>query len=60
MNEERRVGTAVGWAVYGCIAVGVLAVLAAVLSFGDWRGVGLCLLAAAVAFGLLANATLRQ
>jgi hypothetical protein len=50
----------IGWATYGSASIGVLSVLAAVLAFGDWQGVGLCLIAAALAFGLLANAVLRQ
>ncbi|MGH7505315.1 MAG: hypothetical protein ACRELX_06675 [Longimicrobiales bacterium] len=61
MSEPRRMaGTIIAWAAYGCVFVGIVGVLAAVLAFGDWAGVGLCLMAAAIAFGLLANASLRQ
>ncbi len=52
---------AIGWSVYGCIAVGILGILGAVLFFmAQPDAAGICLLAAAVAFGLLANAMLRQ
>jgi hypothetical protein len=59
-RDTRTAGTVIGWATYGCVATGVLSVLAAVLAYGDWAGVGVCLMAAALAFGLLANAVLRE
>ena len=59
-KENRRAGAALGWAVYGSIGVGVMSVLAAVLYFSDGQAAALCLIAGALAFGLLANALLRQ
>jgi hypothetical protein len=59
-KESRRAGAALGWAVYGSISVGVLSVLSLFLFFEDPQAVALCLIAAALAFGQLANALLRQ
>jgi hypothetical protein len=60
-KENRRAGAALGWAVYGSIGVGIISVLAAVLYiFNDGQAAALCLIAGALAFGLLANALLRQ
>lgn len=44
------------------LVTGIAGLLAAVFAFfsADWVGAGLCLAAAAVAFGLLANALLRK
>lgn len=59
-EEKRRAGTVIGWAAYGSIAVGVLAVGGALFAASQfaWTAAGVNLLAAAVAFGLLANAVL--
>lgn len=62
MREDReRVSTAIGWAVYGSIGVGILGVIAAVAAFpmGGGTAMGTGLIASALAFGLLANALLR-
>lgn len=53
----------VGLSVLGATAVGVLGFFAAILALFneyDYVGVGLSLLAAAMAFGLLTNALLRE
>ena len=51
-----------GMALTGAFAVGVLALLAAIIAFSsaDWTGTGLSLMASALAFGLLSNAFLRR
>ena len=49
-----------GAAAYGSIAVGIISVLTAFFPLADKTGLGMCLIAAALAFGLLANASLRQ
>ena len=60
-KDNRRAGAALGWAVYGSIGVGIISVLSAVLYvFADGQAAALCLIAGALAFGLLANALLRQ
>lgn len=63
MTERSRQADAVlSWAVYGAVAAGVLAIVGSVLSFvgGDASASAVFLLAAGVAFGLLAGALLRQ
>ena len=52
----------VGWAIYGCILIGILSVLGAVLGVlaSNWQLFTESLLAGAIVFGLLANAALRQ
>lgn len=47
--------------VFGLVT-GIAGLLTAVYAFfsGEWLGTGLCLLAAAVAFGQIANALLRK
>jgi len=58
LGEHRVVGLAtVGSSVTG--VVGLFLGLLSVLS-GEWQAAGLCLVAAGVAFGALANATLRR
>ena len=63
MAENNRKGeTAAGVAVVCGLFTGFAALLAAVFacfSF-NWVGAGVCLLAAGVSFGLLANASLRN
>jgi hypothetical protein len=52
----------IGLAVIVGLIVGVASFLVAVMAFtgGDWTGTGVCLCAAALAFGLTANAVLRR
>ncbi len=62
-RDSRTAGTAIGLSVVGSATVGVAGVIAAVVAgigYADFVGTGMCLLAAAVAFGLLANAIFRQ
>ncbi|MEX2283280.1 MAG: hypothetical protein WEE89_12420 [Gemmatimonadota bacterium] len=60
-GENRKAGMVVGWAVYGAITIGVLSILGAATSFFlDRQAFALCLVAGALAFGLLSNAALRQ
>ena len=59
----KSASTIVGLSVLGATAVGVLGFFAAILALfneTDYVGMGLSLLAAAFAFGLLANALLRK
>jgi len=59
----KSASTLVGLSVLGVTAVGLLAFFAAILALlneFDYTGVGLSLLAGAIAFGLLANALLRN
>ena len=61
--DENRNGVWAGLSVLGGFIVGVFGLLASLLALFneyDYVGVGLCLLASAVAFGLLANAILRK
>jgi hypothetical protein len=63
MTERgRQTDAIISWAVYGAVATGVLALVGSVLSFlgGNASASALFLLAAGVAFGLLAGALLRQ
>ena len=60
-RDNRKAGMVVGWAVYGSITIGVLSILGAFLFlFADQQASGMCMIGGALAFGLLANATLRQ
>lgn len=59
-DESKRVA---GVLAVQCNIVGWLALLAAgwaLVDKQDWSGVGMCLIAAALAFGLAANAVLRR
>jgi hypothetical protein len=61
--DEKRVGVWVGLCLFGGFLVGVFGLFAALLSLVNeynYIGVGLCLLASAFAFGLIANALLRK
>ena len=61
--NEKRYGVWAGLSVLGGFVVGVFGLFAAMLSLFneyDYVGVGLCLLASAFAFGLLANAIFRK
>jgi len=61
-TTEKTQPTSLGWAIGGCIAAMLAGLLggAMALSRRDFNGGGMCLLAAAVAAGLLANAILRR
>jgi len=62
MDEGRKVSnTIIGLAAVGGAFIGVVSFIAALFPFfeGDFTGAGLCLLAAALSFGLLANALYR-
>jgi hypothetical protein len=60
-RDNRKAGMVVGWAVYGSITIGVLSILGAFLFlFADRQAFGMCMIGGALAFGLLANATLRE
>jgi hypothetical protein len=51
-----------GYAAAGALVIGVSGFVLGLVAvfFGDFSGVGLCLSAAALAFGLLANAIYRR
>ena len=59
--QPRSTDWLAGLSIYGGALVGVGGVLGALLAFadGDWQAAGTCLVAAAVAFGALANALFR-
>ena len=58
----RRASWLIGLATLGASITGVFALFAALFAFlsGQWQAAGVCLLAAGVAFGALANALLRR
>lgn len=63
MTEGRRRGeTIAGVAVVCGMVTGYAALIAAVFAFFsfNWVGAGVCLAAAGLSFGLVANAALRQ
>jgi len=51
-----------GLAIIGTCIIGVASLIAALFAFlnGDFTAVGVCLMAASLSFGLLANAVLRE
>jgi hypothetical protein len=61
-NEHRRFNTLMGLALIGGGITGVASLVIALLQFlqSDFGTVGLCLIAAAMSFGLLANALLHN
>jgi len=62
MDEGRKVSnTIIALAAVGSAVTGVVSFIAALVPYfeGDFFGAGLCLLAAAFSFGLLANALYR-
>ncbi len=62
-DGNNRLTTVIGLGVVGAVVVGVAGLIAAVVAaigYADFLGAGLCLLAAAVAFGLLTNAIFRR
>ena len=63
MSTDRDRGEGlIGPAVYGAMTTGTIAGAFTILSvfIGNWESAGIGLVAAAVAFGLLANALLRR
>jgi hypothetical protein len=61
--EDRKSGTwLVGFAAFGALMTGGIGLLAAVVSFlgGDRVSAGIFIIGAALAFGLLVNAALRD
>jgi hypothetical protein len=64
LNQNREKPPASpGFAIMGCFVVGVIGVIAAIgvmFDVQDFRGGGICLVAAALAFGLAANAVFRK
>jgi hypothetical protein len=62
MNQNgTSLNTVIGLSILGSIIVGVASLVAALAALieGDHLAVGVCLLAAAVSFGLLASAVLK-
>lgn len=60
--QDRKFNTVIGLAVVGAVLTGIGALLVALLAASNYEFVaaGLCLTAAALSFGLLANAILRS
>jgi len=60
-NDRRRLDAIIGLAALGSAVTGVVSVVVALfpLFSGEFLAAGVCLLAAALSFGLLANAVLR-
>ena len=62
MSEDRKkLDAVIGLATIGSSIVGVVSLIAAVMALvsGEYLGTGMCLTAAALSLGLLANAVLR-
>jgi hypothetical protein len=61
-KTTERLDAILGQSVIAAMITGVAAVVAAIFAFiqGDWVGTGVCLGAAGLAFGLLANAMMRD
>ena len=61
-GPPNRLDTLVGIAVAAGMTTGGLSLVVAVVAVlgRDWMGAGVCLVAAALAFGLTANALLRE
>jgi len=63
MEKRRtRITSIVGQSVIAGMITGLAGLVAAVFAFigGDWMATGVCLAASGLAFGLLANALLRD
>ena len=63
MNENRKMfNTMIGLATLGSAVTGVAGFFVAIVAFvdGEYVAVGVCLAAAALAFGLLANVVLGE
>jgi len=60
-RDTKRTEWLVGLAIYGTTVAGILALILALLALfsGRWEAAGTGLVAAAIAFGALANALLR-
>ncbi len=61
--QQGRLASVPGISVIACLAivvVGLLFGLCAAIRFGDYAGAGACLIASALAAGLLANALWRR
>ena len=61
--DEKRSPVWAGLSVFGGFVIGIIALLAGILAVFneyDYIGAGLCFLAAALAFGMLANALFRK
>ncbi|HEY4218722.1 MAG TPA: hypothetical protein VGM67_16385 [Gemmatimonadaceae bacterium] len=61
-RSTRRTSWLIGFSTLGSVIAGVLALIAALFAFvsAEWEAAGVCLVAAGVAFGALANALLRE
>jgi len=61
-KDNKKLDTIIGLAALGSSITGVASLIAAIfpLFSGEFIGVGMCLTAAALSFGLLANAVLRE
>ena len=61
-KRHRKFDAVLGLVVIGSLVTGFAGLIAALLAFSsyNWIGIGICLGAAALAFGLLANALLRE
>jgi O-antigen/teichoic acid export membrane protein len=61
-QTENRITVVVGLSVILCIITGLISLLVTYFAFfgADWTGAGISLIAAALAFGLLSNALLRD
>ena len=61
-NNKNDAASIAGLAIIGTCIIGVASLIAALFSFlaGDFAAGGICLLASALSFGLLANAVLRE
>lgn len=61
-DERKKQDTLVGLAVLGSGITGVASLIVGLVSFfdGEFIAAGVCLIAAALAFGLLANALLSE
>ena len=59
--KRNKFNTVVGLTLIGGCFTGIVCLLAAfiAISVGEYAGMGLCLIAAALSFGLLSNAVLR-
>jgi len=61
MSESRnQLNWIIGFGTYGALVVGIIACLGAIVNIlrMDWTAAGICLVAAGLSFGLLANAVL--
>jgi hypothetical protein len=61
-NQMTKLDALLGRSVIAGVVTGFFALVAAFFAFfeGDWMGAGICLTAAALAFGLVSNAMLRD